>query len=175
MAQIVQAHRADAGGGAQLAEPLGDRVERQRVAVLAGEHEAVVDVGGTPCRALGILGEPVREQHPDGAAVELDDAVLATGGLRLAEHVALVHPVAPRAPLPAGLRNVDLDELLADDEHAGGKVDIVPAQPACLPAAQAGAGDQLEQGAEPVTPDRVEELAELGWLPRPHLRPRGRW
>nr|WP_253258376.1 hypothetical protein [Pseudonocardia sp. N23] len=162
VSQVVETHRAQTRRHGQLAEPLRHGVERERVAVLAGEHQAVVDVRGAPREALGVLGEPVREQHADDATVQVDAAGLPAAGLRLAERVALVTLAARRA---RG-RGVDLDELLADDDDAPLQVDVGPAESTCLTAAHPGGGDEFEEGRQPVPGDGVEELAELGRLPR---------
>ncbi|WWY85343.1 hypothetical protein V9K83_14560 [Streptomyces griseoaurantiacus] len=173
VSQVVQSHAAQASRVDQGREQLGYVVGAQWVAVLAGEHEVMVGVRVAPRGPLGVLAHAVGEQGAHGALVEVDDATLACLGLRLAERHAHVPGIAVRAwrrrllvLLPTDL----LYDLLPHGNGARLGVDVGPAQAHGLAAAQAGAGDNLEQGAEAVRADAVEELAELGGLPRLHLR-----
>ncbi|WTY65089.1 hypothetical protein OG741_19345 [Streptomyces sp. NBC_01410] len=176
VAQIVQPHPAQSGRVDQGTEQLGDVVRAQRVAVLPGEHQAVVGVRVAPRLALLTLAQLVREQRAHGALVQVDDSVLTGRGLGPAERHSEVARLAVRARrggLVVLLAARLLDDLLPYDDDPGRKVNVVPSQAYGFTATQAGTRDRLEHGAEPVSPDGVEELPELPGLPRFHLRPLG--
>nr|WP_234375699.1 hypothetical protein [Streptomyces sp. CB01373] len=120
----------------------------------------MVGVRLVPLLALGVLAHPMGEQGADGGLVQVDDAVLAALGLRLAERHSEVPGGAVRARdrrllvlLPAGL----LYDLLPDHDDPAGEVDVIPAQADGLAAAQARTGDHLEQPAETI----VERLLTI--------------
>ncbi|MCX5271263.1 hypothetical protein OHB27_06280 [Streptomyces virginiae] len=156
----------------QVAEELGDVIRAQGIAVLMGEHEPVVPVRRLPLAALLVLPQLVTQERTDGQLVEVDDPILAACSLGSGEHQTDVSPFAVRArrgrhvPL---LEPGHLHDLLPHDDHPPGEVDVVPSEPARLAAAQARSGDHLEERAEAVRADVVEEGAELGRLPRDDL------
>lgn len=73
-------------------------------------------------------------QHAGGVLVEVNKAVLATGGLRTTERQFGVGSTAIGAP-PAPVF-VHLQDLLTDGEAAAFEVDVRPAQPEGLSASQ---------------------------------------
>ena len=112
----------------------------------------------------------MRDQDADHSPVEVDDAILAARGLGLAEHSAAVDA----ATVGAQRLGSDLDDLLPHDESAALEVHVGPAQAKHFTAARARRSDHLEEGAEVVAGDVVEERPQLGRLPRLDLRPRCR-
>ncbi|MDQ3165033.1 MAG: hypothetical protein M3Q17_02550 [Actinomycetota bacterium] len=130
--QIMNPDGPDAGGPDKVAEGLGDLLRCERVPVLAGEDEPVVDVRLTPRLALGVLREPLRQEHPDAALPEVDPSGVTARRLGCPEDDAAVLTAAHFAH-PA--LSVDLHNLLADDEEPAGEVDVGPAEPARLTAA----------------------------------------
>nr|WP_251060565.1 hypothetical protein [Streptomyces sp. ISL-100] len=172
VAQVVQPDAAQAGLVDQGAEQFRDVVGPQRLAVLAGEGESVVGVRLAPRLTLLVLPQLVSDKRAHRDLVEVYDAVLTGRCLGLAERDAEVSGIAVRARgrlllvlLPSGF----LDDLLPHHDDAAGEVDVVPAQAHGLTAAEAGTGDDFEHGAEAMDTDRIEELAQLGRLPRLHV------
>ncbi|WP_435853139.1 hypothetical protein [Streptomyces smyrnaeus] len=134
----------------------------------------MVGVRLAPVLALGILPQLVRQQRADGPLVEVDDAVFAGCRLRLAERHAKVSGLAVGARsrgLLVLLTARLLHDLLPYNDDSLDEINVVPAQPNGLAPAHPGTGYDFEQAAEAVCADAVEELAELGWLPRLHLGP----
>ncbi|HEY2195886.1 MAG TPA: hypothetical protein VGH76_26800 [Actinomycetospora sp.] len=87
-----------------------------------------------PGLPLGLLRDLVGEQHPHGAAVEVDDPRLTAGRLRRTERQAPVRPPARRARLVGHPTLDDLHELLTHHQPSALKVDVGPAQPTRLAA-----------------------------------------
>ena len=73
--------RAESGGVGEFAESFGDGLGVQRCPVFLGEDVAAVDPGAPPLVAVLLLPKLVAEQGSDGGFVEVDDTVLAAGGL----------------------------------------------------------------------------------------------
>nr|WP_143087047.1 hypothetical protein [Geodermatophilus ruber] len=144
MPEVVQPHLAQAGGLAERDEAAGDVLRPQRGAVLPGEHQAVILVGGAPGLPVDVLPEPPLQQRLDGALGE--------------RHGRLRRPRLGGGELePAA----DVDDGLPDPRGAVGQVEVGPAQAERLAAAQPGSGDDLEQRAEPVGLDVPQEGHEL--------------
>ncbi|HEX5543255.1 MAG TPA: hypothetical protein VFX60_17135 [Micromonospora sp.] len=132
--EIVKPYRAYAGFRDKLAEPLGDPVQRDRVAVLTGEDQAVVDVRLTPLSALGLLVHLVGQQDAHGRRVQVDAPRLTAGRLRRPEgHTVFPGAVAACRQLLVG--HVHLHELLPHDQEVVLQVHVLPPQPGRLAAA----------------------------------------
>nr|WP_257571154.1 hypothetical protein [Streptomyces sp. NP160] len=164
VAEVVQADPAEAGCRGQLREARRDVVGQHRRAVLPGEDEPVVVVGVGPQRLLGVLAQAVLEQHAERGGVEVDQAVVAAGGLGWAEGDAAVPVSAGRTGVLASV--FDLQHLLADRDDAAWGVEVGPPQPERLTAAQARRGHHLEQHAKTVVRGVVQEGPELSRVPR---------
>nr|WP_235787006.1 hypothetical protein [Streptomyces mutabilis] len=129
-----------------------------------------------PLLTLRLLPKLMREQRADHVVSQLDHAALAGLRLRVPEAHAQVPGLAVRARrrgllplLPPGL----LHHLPTHRQRAPDEVDVVPAQAQRLTAPQTRVRDHLEQAAEPVAADRVEEGAQLLTGPRLDLGFRG--
>jgi hypothetical protein len=138
VAQVMQPDRRQPGGLGEDAEVAGEPVGGQRVAAEAGEDVAAVMVAGL------VLAGAVGAQRGDGGVVQGDDAGAVAGLGRAGDHVPVV-----------------LLQLLGDDRDTLVEVDVAPAQPGGLAAAQPAQGDQVEGGIEPVFADGVQELGGL--------------
>ncbi|MFN8156358.1 MAG: hypothetical protein U0R68_02980 [Candidatus Nanopelagicales bacterium] len=112
MSEVVESNGAQAGGVGEFAEAFGDGFGVQRRAVLLGEDVTAVDPGASPLVTLLLLAKLVAEQGTDGGFVEVDDAVLAAGGLDRAEVGGVT----------------ELDDLAAHGEPGPFDVDVVPPQ-----------------------------------------------
>jgi hypothetical protein len=115
----------------ELAERVGHCFGGERVAVLAGEHQAVVDVCSSPRGALGVLAQPLFEQHTDSALTEVHSPRIPArcfGWPELDAEVRLsAHGAWRRLP-------GDVDELLANYEVSVLEIHVHPAQPASFAA-----------------------------------------
>jgi len=117
VAQVVEPDRGQPGGLGEGAEVAGEPVGGERVTAQAGEDVAAVMV--TRLLPLGVLAGAVGAQRGHGGVVQGDDAGAVAGLGRAGDHVPVV-----------------LLKLLGDDGDAVVEVDVAPAQPAGLAAAQ---------------------------------------
>jgi hypothetical protein len=149
VAEVVQPHRRQPGQLDEAVEAAGQPVGVQRCAVRGGERVSGVLPSRAGRWAFGALPAQVGAQQPGGDPVEGDDPA-AGRGLRRAD----------RDGAAVG------DALLPDHDDAVVEVDVGPAQPGRLAAAQSAQRDQPPQGEQPVVGDEPEERGQL--LDRPH-------
>jgi len=134
VAEVVEPTGGRPGLGRQLPEAAGQPVGGHRVALDAGHVPAVV-IAGSRGRALGFPGGAVPTQHGDGGAVERDRALPACCLGRVGDEVPAI-----------------LLQLLADHRGRAVQVDVTPAQPGGLAAAQPAQRYQVIGRIQPVAP-----------------------
>jgi len=145
------AGRRQARGVGMLTEVAGQAVGCQRVTMEARQHVPAVVVAITGLCALQPLEGDVCPQDRDGGAVQGDDP-LAVGCLRRA------HRDVP----------VVLLQLSGDDCRGRVQVDVAPAQPAGIAAAEPAQRDQVVPGVQAVAADGIEERGGLRRGPHRH-------
>jgi hypothetical protein len=135
--------------GEQLREVLGVVAAAQ----LVGEHQPGVRPGRPGGEAVGRLLAPPGPQRLGDHVCQPDGAAFAGVGLR--------RPGDDLVP--------DADTLLDHVQTASVEVDVFPAQPSRLTAAQPAEAGQGEERAQPLTLDRGQESGERLRGPGPDL------
>nr|WP_236831528.1 hypothetical protein [Blastococcus sp. KM273128] len=148
----MQPHLAQPCRLAQRHEASGDVLRPQRRPVVPGEDQVVVLVAVAPRGAVDLLAEPDLREGVHGALGQ------GHGGLRRAGLGGVeLQPTA------------DVDDGLPDPRRPVGQVQVAPAQPERLTAAQTARGHHLGQRAQPVGLHVPQEGRELASRPRLHL------
>ena len=148
MAQAVQRDARQGGRPDVALELLAHAIGDERTAVFLDKDIARVAPGFSPVGLLVCLAGGVGPQGGQGGRVESDLA-----------------PALGRLGITDDDRTVDRHQGLADGDRAAIHVDILPAQPQRLAAAQAGRGQQTPQAKETIVSDVREEGDQL--LARP--------
>nr|WP_141137419.1 hypothetical protein [Blastococcus mobilis] len=152
--EIMQPHLTQPRGLAQGDEPAGDVLRPQWCTVLPGEHQVVILVRIAPRGAVEFLAQAHLSEGVHRALGHGD------GGLGR----PCLWGVEPQSA-------TDVDDGLPDPCRPVAQVQVAPAEPERLAAAQSARGDHLEKRAETVGLHVPKEGRELAGGPGLHLGP----
>jgi hypothetical protein len=132
--------------------------------VWLGDHQVEVGVVGADQQPLGRLALAVGAQRLHGLGRQRHGALAALGlGFPEDGQVAV-------AAFAVGVDVADVAEGLSDRQPAGSEVEVAPAQPEDLAAAQPAGGGQQHRHVQRVALELVEERGQFGGGPGGLLR-----